>query len=67
MTAAQASAQDASVRNLERVMREAEAYLSARADAADAARARLCPCGIALRACQCPLRRDAIEPHRVSV
>mgnify|MGYP000894786707 FL=1 len=59
MTAAQASAQDASVRNLERVMREAEAYLDARADAAEAERERLCACGIALRACQCPLRRDA--------
>jgi len=59
MTAAQQRAQDASVRNLERVMREAEAYLDARADAADAARERLCPCGIALRACQCPLRRDS--------
>lgn len=47
------------MRNLEHIMREAEAYLSARADAADAARARLCPCGVALRACQCPLRRDA--------
>ena len=23
------------------------------------ARERLCPCGIALRACQCPLRRDS--------
>lgn len=45
------------MRNLERVMREAEAYLSGRADAADAERERLCPCGIALRACQCPLRQ----------
>lgn len=58
MTPAQQRAQDASVRNLERIMREAEAYLSARADAAEAAaRERLCQCGIALRACQCPLRQ----------
>lgn len=54
---AQQRAQDASVRNLEHVMREAEAYLDARADAADAERERLCACGIALRACQCPLRQ----------
>lgn len=27
--------------------------------AADAERERLCACGIALRACQCPLRRDS--------
>jgi len=57
MTPAQQRAQDASVRNLEHVMREAEAYLSARADADDAARERLCPCGIALPACQCQLRQ----------
>ena len=57
MTPAQHRAQDASVRNLEHIMREAEAYLSARADAAGAERARLCPCGIAVRACQCPLRQ----------
>ena len=57
MTPAQQRAQDASVRNLERVMREAEAYLSARADVSDAARERLCACGIALRSCQCPLRQ----------
>jgi len=59
MTPAQQRAQDASVRNLEHIMREAEAYLSARADAADAERERLCQCGIALRSCLCPLRRDA--------
>lgn len=57
MTPAQQRAQDASVRNLEHIMREAEAYLSARTDAADADRERLCPCGIALRSCQCPLRQ----------
>lgn len=41
MTPAQQRAQDASVRNLEHVMREAEAYLSARADAAESTREAL--------------------------
>lgn len=57
MTPSQQRVQDASVRNLEHIMREAEAYLSARADAAESTRVRLCPCGIALRACQYPLRQ----------
>ena len=59
MTAAQQRAQDASVRNLWHVMREAEANLQARVEAADAERGRLCQCGIALASCQCPLSRDA--------
>lgn len=57
MTPAQQHAQDASVRNLAHIMREAEANLQARVDAADAERGRLCQCGIALASCQCPLRR----------
>jgi len=57
-TSAQGHAQDETVRVLDHFAREAEAYLAARtAEARDQARDALCPCGVALRACQCPLRQ----------
>lgn len=58
MTPAEARAQDATVVILRRHCDEAEAHLRALADrCGQAALDRLCPCGIALRACQCPLRQ----------
>lgn len=58
MTPAQAHAHDATVAILRRYCDEAEAHLRARAaEARDQAREALCPCGIAERDCQCPLRQ----------
>lgn len=58
MTPAQSRAQDATAAILRRYADEAEAYLAARAaEARDQAREALCPCGIAERDCQCPLRQ----------
>lgn len=57
LTAAQQRAHDATVAILRRYCDDAEAHLRARAaDALDALDA-LCPCGIAERDCQCPLRQ----------
>ena len=58
LTAAQQRAHDATVSILRRYCDEAEAHLRARtADALGHARDTLCPCGIAERDCQCPLRQ----------
>lgn len=58
MTPTQSRAQDATAAILRRYADEAEAYLAARAaEARDQARDALCPCGIAERDCQCPLRQ----------
>lgn len=58
LTAAQQRAHDATVAILRRHCDEAEAHLRARAaEARDKARDVLCPCGIAERDCQCPLRQ----------
>lgn len=58
MTPTQSRAQDATAAILRRYADEAEAYLAARAaQAEERATDRLCPCGIAERDCQCPLRQ----------
>lgn len=58
MTPTQKRVQDASYALLRRYCDEAEAHLRARAaEARDKARDALCPCGIAERDCQCPLRQ----------
>ncbi|MBE2242478.1 MAG: hypothetical protein IAE86_06970 [Burkholderiaceae bacterium] len=58
-TPEQARAQEVTVRILRRHCDEAESYLRERAERGDAvgAQARLCPCGIDLEGCLCPLRR----------
>lgn len=57
MTAAQASAQDATVQILRRYADEAEAHLRAQAARrVEAITTPLCPCGIAVDSCLCPLR-----------
>ena len=58
LTAAQQRAHDATVAILRRHCDEAEAHLRARAaEARDKARDVLCPCGIAMRDCRCPLQQ----------
>lgn len=66
MTPAQRRAHDATVSILRRYCDEAEAHLRARADAArDVARDKLCPCGIQMTRCQCPLATSRAGAHRV--
>lgn len=64
MTSAQQHAQDETVRVLAHYVREAERWLAGRKLDAGAP---LCPCGIALAQCRCPLCADAQRRRRRAV